>query len=77
MTPVEILVSYVIAWWLVFFMALPVGTVPPEQVEKGHADSAPDQPRLWIKVAATSIIAALLVWAFSWFVGSGLLAIRG
>ena len=76
MTVVEVVISYVIAWWLVFFMALPFGAAPPEQVARGHADSAPAQPRLWTKVAVTSVIAALLVYAFSWFVTSGIVTIR-
>jgi predicted secreted protein len=76
MTPMEIFLSYVIAWWMIFFMALPFGATPSEQPQRGHAESAPAKPRLWTKAAITSVIAALVVWAFHWFVTSGIMTLR-
>lgn len=76
MTPMEIFLSYVIAWWMIFFMALPFGATPSEQPQQGHAESAPARPRLWTKAAITSVIAALVVWAFHWFVTSGIMTLR-
>jgi predicted secreted protein len=76
MTFFEMIIAYVIAWWMVYFMALPFGARPPEQPERGHAESAPEAPRLWTKAAAATVIAAVLVWAFHWFVTSGVVALR-
>lgn len=76
MTPFEIFISYVIAWWVIFFMTLPFGAAPPEAPEKGHTESAPANPRLWLKAGITTVVTALVVWAFHWFVTSGLVSIR-
>ena len=54
------IVVFIIIWWLVFFMVLPHGNRPPENVEKGHADGAPDRPRLWRKAALTTGISVIL-----------------
>ena len=54
---------YIIVWWLVLFTVLPWGARPPKQPETGHADSAPERPRLVLKAIITSVIAAI-VWVF-------------
>lgn len=58
------IVVYVLLWWLVFFMALPVGVQVPDssEVESGHATSAPRRPFLGRKALAATAIAAVL-WA--------------
>ena len=55
-------VVYVLLWWLVFFMVLPIGVQSPEpsNVEKGHASGAPIRPLLLKKVASATVIAGLL-----------------
>ncbi|MEE8549325.1 MAG: DUF1467 family protein, partial [Alphaproteobacteria bacterium] len=40
------LMVYVILWWLVWFVMLPIGVKVPDEVEKGHAPSAPANPNL-------------------------------
>ena len=54
------LVIFTIVWWMVFFMTLPFGVTTPEKTEPGHADSAPDKPRLWLKASITTAIATTL-----------------
>ena len=67
---------YIITWWLVFFCLLPWGNRPPEDPEIGHATSAPANPRLWMKAAITSGIAAVIYTVF-WFVAdAGLINFR-
>ena len=51
---------YVIIWWLIWFTLLPVGVRMPDTVEKGHADSAPVNPRLWTKAAVATVVAGLI-----------------
>lgn len=54
---------YLVVWWLVLFMVLPWGVrgVDTSDVAKGHASGAPKKPRMLLKAAATTIIAAI-VW---------------
>jgi predicted secreted protein len=54
------IVVYLIAWWLVLFMVLPLGVRTPEEPEPGHAPSAPVRPRLRFKFLLTTIIAAAI-----------------
>ncbi len=54
------LMVYVILWWLVWFMMLPIGVKVPDEVEKGHAASAPVNPNIGIKCAATTLISGAL-----------------
>ena len=73
MTPFGALVVFVIAWWLIFFMTLPFGARPPENPEEGHAASAPERPRLLLKAAVTTVLAALVTAGFAYLIASGLL----
>ncbi|MGB0551100.1 MAG: DUF1467 family protein [Alphaproteobacteria bacterium] len=67
---------YIITWWLVFFCVLPWGNRPFEDPEIGHATSAPVNPRLWMKAAVTSGIAAV-IFAMIWFIAdAGLINFR-
>ena len=56
---------FVIAWWLVFFMLLPVGvrshTEDGADVLLGTVESAPTNPRLWWK-AGGATAAATIIW---------------
>jgi predicted secreted protein len=62
------IVVYVLLWWLVFFMALPVGVRMPDVRGDGHASSAPANPMILKKVIAATVIALIL-----WFVAWGLI----
>lgn len=55
---------YVLTWWMIWFMVLPIGVkTQDEQGEtiQGTSKSAPVKPLILKKMAATSIVAAL-VW---------------
>lgn len=54
------LMVFVVIWWTVIFAVLPWGNRPPEKVEPGHATSAPAKPRLAIKFAVTTALAAAI-----------------
>jgi predicted secreted protein len=71
-----IAITFVIVWWLVLFMVLPFGAAPPEDVEPGMATSAPAKPRIGLKLAITTVIAALLASAILWLADSGLIQLR-
>jgi predicted secreted protein len=80
MGPVSGIVVYVILWWVIFFTLLPVGVKTKaeqgEEVEPGHADSAPVRHYLWRKVLGASLIAAVLWGGYFWLQGSGLVSLR-
>ena len=69
-------VVFVIVWWLVLFMVLPFGASPPDEVEPGMAPSAPARPRMGLKIAITTVIAAALTALILWLLQSGLVHLR-
>ncbi len=69
-------ITFVVVWWLVLFMVLPFGAAPPEEVEPGMATSAPAKPRIGLKLAMTTVIAALLTGVILWLADSGLIQLR-
>jgi predicted secreted protein len=68
--------TYVVVWWLVLFMVLPFGAAPAEDVQPGHASSAPEKPRMLIKLLITTVIAAGVTAAITALLHSGLISIR-
>jgi len=58
---------YFLIWWIVLFTVLPWGIRVPDDPEPGHAPSAPANPRIGVKLIATSIVAAV-VWVGVWYV---------
>ncbi len=54
------IVVYVITWWVVLFAILPWGVRTEESPDPGHATSAPVKPRLRLKFAVTSVVAAVI-----------------
>lgn len=69
---------FVVVWWLVFLMSLPMGAQSyheaGEETELGNAPSAPMRPRLWLKAGASTVIAVVLTVGIYFLVDSGLLA---
>jgi predicted secreted protein len=76
MTTVGAIVTYVVTWWLLFFMALPFGVAPEEHPQRGNVESAPARPRLLLKVLVTTLLAALATWGVAWLLDSGLIELR-
>jgi predicted secreted protein len=69
-------VVFAIVWWLVLFMVLPFGAAPPAEVEPGMATSAPARPRLAVKMAITTLLAAMVTGLIAWLIDSGLIHLR-
>lgn len=72
------LAVYLMLWWLVLFMVLPVGVRRAEEHERteGEDHGAPAAPRLLIKFLATTVIAGILWGIFYWVWQSGLISFR-
>ncbi|HUK59267.1 MAG TPA: DUF1467 family protein [Stellaceae bacterium] len=69
--------AYVIIWWVVIFMVLPFGVRRVDAPEAGHDAGAPQNPRLKLKAAVTTVVAGVLWLAFYWLVNSNLISFRG
>jgi len=57
------IVVYVIVWVVILFMVLPFGVRQPDETEPGHMPGAPENPRIGLKFAVTSGIAAVIWFA--------------
>lgn len=64
MSFVSFFVTFATSWWLILFMLLPVGVKQPEKVEKGHASSAPSNPRILTKMLWATVLAAIFTYLF-------------
>ena len=58
---------YIIIWWIVVFTILPIGIRKQDEVEKGHAEGAPQNPQILKKFIITSLIAFVL-WLLVFFI---------
>lgn len=61
------IVLYVMIWVVVLFLVLPWGVRVPDKVQPGHAESAPENPRIGLKFLITSLISAFL-WVIAFLV---------
>ncbi|MDC3347555.1 DUF1467 family protein [bacterium] len=71
---------FVVVWWLVFFMSLPIGArsyhEAGENVDVGNAPSAPMRPRIWMKAGISTLIAVVLTIGVYFLIDSGALSFR-
>jgi predicted secreted protein len=56
------IVVYILTWWIVLFAILPLWLTPSDPADPHYGTGAPKQPRMWMKSAVTSLVAAV-VWA--------------
>ena len=56
----EIIVIFVVIWWLVLFTVLPFGVQKDDKVVGGNDPGAPKNPMLKNKIIMTSIISFFL-----------------
>ncbi len=70
------LLTYLIVWWMVLFVVLPWGNRPPGNPEPGDVPGAPEKPRLPMKFAATTAIAAIVFLGVYGIIESGWIGIR-
>ena len=52
---------FILVWWILFFIILPLKIKVPLKTEIGHAKSAPNKPFLLIKFLVTSLISAIIL----------------
>lgn len=65
----EIIVVFVMVWWMVLFMVLPVGVKRDESPQKGNASGAPKQAnmvrKLWITTGIAVCVTGLYIFLMS------------
>jgi len=74
------IIVYVIIWWLVFFMVLPLGVRAPhetgEMPKTGHEPGAPTSPKILLKVLIATLV-SLCVWGIIfWIIDSEIISFR-
>ena len=52
---------FILIWWILFFIFLPIKLNIPKNVESGHAKSAPSKPYLLIKFILTSLLSTIIL----------------
>ena len=70
------IVVYVLVWWVTLFAVLPLWVTPAEPDDLCHAAGAPQHPRLLLKMAITTVVAALIWLAIYLLVRSPWLSFR-
>ena len=52
---------FIIIWWILFFIILPININVSQDSELGHSKSAPNKPFLLIKFIVTSILSIIIL----------------
>jgi predicted secreted protein len=54
-------VLYILIWWVALFAVLPIGTHAEEKPDETSGwRGAPANPRIWVKVGLTTLVASFL-----------------
>ena len=69
-------VFFAIAWWLIFFITLPFGIHRLKEPEPGMEVGAPEKPRIWTKVAVTTLITAVVTISLRLAMDSGVISLH-
>lgn len=70
------IVMFSTSWWIIFYISLPIGTKVGE-IQKGHADSAPENPRIKTKLVVTTILSLLITLLFLHLVNIKVIDLEG
>ncbi len=52
---------FILIWWILFFIILPINIKVSNITEIGHAKSAPNKPLLLIKFIITSLLSCIIL----------------
>lgn len=69
-------VVFVIIWWMVFLITLPIGVQRNETPEVGHDAGAPKKPHLRLKALVTTAIAIAVTGTLSISIDNGWINFR-
>ncbi len=71
--------TYVIVWWLVLFMVLPIGSravVEDTDVVRGQDAGSPQRPRVLLKMGITTLVSGVLFGIIYWMIDAGHLTLE-
>jgi predicted secreted protein len=75
-TWLQAIIVYFVCWWLLFFMALPIGVRSYADPVPGTDPGAPQKARLGIKAVCVTVLAAFATWGLDLIVASGIVAVK-
>ena len=52
---------FILIWWILFFIFLPIKIKVPQNNQIGNAKSAPSNPHLLIKFISTSFVSVIIL----------------
>ena len=58
---------FVVIWWILFFIFLPIKNETSAELQKGNANSAPTKSYLLIKVIITTILSFIILITLIYF----------
>ena len=58
----EYFVIYIVIWWVLFFIALPLGVKRAKSLMPGHDSGAPEKTYLWKKFIIVSIVTLIFTY---------------
>tara|TARA_B100000242_G_C42879366_1_gene407997 strand:- start:206 stop:469 length:264 start_codon:yes stop_codon:yes gene_type:complete len=72
MSFLDVLIFFLVVWWPIFFILLPIGYEPITKYDNQteYVRSAPDKPRILYKFILASILAfllTLLIWTLDFY----------
>jgi predicted secreted protein len=76
MTWNQAIIVYAVCWWLLLFMALPMGVKPQQDSAPGAEHAAPQKTHLPVKCAVVTLLAGLATWAIDIAIHSGIVAVK-
>ena len=61
----EYIIIYVVIWWILFFISLPLGVRKSENLLPGQDSGAPEKTYLWKKFIIVSILTLIFTYIVS------------
>ena len=58
---------FVVIWWVLFFIFLPIKNETPTELQKGNANSAPTKSYLLTKVIITTVLSFIILITLIYF----------
>lgn len=65
------IVVYIISWWLILFITLPIGIQQDQNPQKGNDSGAPKNAKIKLKITITSIAAFFITFAYFYMLKYG------
>ena len=71
----ESFVVYVVVWWILFFIFLPIGIKKSSNLISGQDSGAPEKTFLWKKIFVVSLIALALTFIIIYLIDNKIVSI--